>query len=126
MLTRLFEGPIDLQAVLLGLTLTIAAGWLAARVVRRLAAAGLRALVRDTLAASSPLLRGPLRLLGAAAFLLVVGVVLFPAFQIAGLRPTTGVNLRSLGEWTFSHGLHVLLIVIMAYALVDRKSTRLN
>jgi moderate conductance mechanosensitive channel len=118
MLTRLFEGPIDLQAVLLGLTLTIAAGWLAARVVRRLAAAGLRALVRDTLAASSPLLRGPLRLLGAAAFLLVVGVVLFPAFQIAGLRPTTGVNLRSLGEWTFSHGLHVLLIVIMAYALV--------
>jgi moderate conductance mechanosensitive channel len=118
MLTRLFEGPIDLRAVLLGLALTIAAGWLAARVVRRLAAAGLRALVRDTLAASSPLLRGPLRLLGAAAFLLVVGVVLFPAFQIAGLRPTTGVNLRSLGEWTFSHGLHVLLIVIIAYALV--------
>jgi small-conductance mechanosensitive channel len=118
MLRRLFEGPIDRQAVVLALILTIAAGWMAARLVRRLAAAGLRALVRDTLAASSPLLRGPLRLLGGAAFMLVVAVLLFPAFDIAGLRPTTGVNLRRLGEWTFSHGLHVLLIVILAYAFV--------
>jgi moderate conductance mechanosensitive channel len=118
MLRRLFQGPIDPQAVLIALILTIAAGWLAARLVRRLAAAGLRAVVRDTLAASSPLLRGPLRLLGGAAFLLVVAVLLFPAFQIAELRPTTGVNLRSLGEWTFSHGLRVLLIVILAYAFV--------
>jgi small conductance mechanosensitive channel len=118
MLTRLFEGPIDRQAVLLALALTLAAGWLAARLVRGLAAAGLRALVRDRLGVSNPLLRRPLRLLGAAAFLLVVGVLLFPAFQIAGLRPTTGVDLRAIGNWTFSHGLNVLLIVIMAYALV--------
>jgi moderate conductance mechanosensitive channel len=118
MLRRLFQGPIDPQAVLLALVPTIVAGWMAARVVRRLAAAGLRAVVRDTLTASSPLLRGPLRLLGSAAFLLVVAVLLFPAFQIAGLRPTTGVNLRTLGEWTFSHGLHVLLIIILAYASV--------
>ncbi len=118
MLTRLFEGTIDRQSVLIGLALTIVAGWLAARLVRSLAAAWLRAVVRDKLGASSPHLRGPLRLVGAAVFLLVVGVLLFPAFQLAGLRPKIGVDLRSLGEWTFSHGMNVFLIVILAYAFM--------
>src|SRR5688500_3638714 len=118
MFTRLFEGPIDRQDVLLALALTIALGWIAARVVHRVVAAGLRVVVRDRLAAATPLRRGPRRVLYAAAFLLVVGIVLFPALQIVGLRPRTGVNLRTLGDWTFSHGLNVLLILILAYALL--------
>ena len=119
MLTRLFEGSIDRQAVLIALALTLLIGWIVAQIVRRLAAAGLRAVVRDRLGASSPLLRKPLRLLAVAVFLLVVGVLLFPAFRIAGLHPKlgVGVSLRSLSEWTFSHGLNVLLIAILAYAL---------
>jgi small-conductance mechanosensitive channel len=118
MLTRLFEGSIDRQSVLLALALTIAIGWLAARLVRGLAAAALRVVARDRFAESHPLLRGPLRLLAVAAFLLVVAILLFPAFQIVGLRPRTGLNLRMLGDWTFSHGLNVLLIVILAYAVM--------
>ena len=118
MLTRLFEGPIDQQAVLLAVALTIVVAWIAARLVRRLAAAGLHALGRDTLAASSPLVRGPLRLLSGATFLLVFGVLLFPAFQMAGLHPRTGIALRSLADWMFDPGLQVLLIVILAYAFV--------
>ena len=96
MLTRLFEGPIDQQAVLLAVALTIVVAWIAARLVRRLAGAGLHALGRDSLAASGTHVRGPLRLLGGGTFLLVFGVLLFPAFQIAGLRPRTGIALRSL------------------------------
>ena len=118
MLTRLFEGPIDQQAVLLAVALTIVVAWIAARLVRRLAGAGLHALGRDSPAASGAHVRGPLRLLGGATFLLVFGVLLFPAFQIAGLRPRTGIALRSLAEWMFGRGLHVLLIVILAYAFV--------
>jgi moderate conductance mechanosensitive channel len=118
MLTRLFEGPIDQQAVLLAVALTIVVAWIAARLVRRLAGAGLHALGRDSPAASGQHVRGPLRLLGGATFLLVFGVLLFPAFQIAGLRPRTGIALRSLAEWMFGRGLHVILIVILAYAFV--------
>src|SRR6476659_8108089 len=118
MLRRLFEGPIDVWAVLLALVPTIVAGWIAARAVRRLAAAWLRAVVRDTLTASSPHVRGPLRLFGAAAFLLVVAILLFPAFEMAGLRPRTGLHLRPLATWTFGPGLRVVLIIVLAYALV--------
>jgi small conductance mechanosensitive channel len=117
-MTGLFEGPIDGRALLLGIVLTILAAWLAARAVRRLATAGLRALVRDTLATSSPLVKRPLRLIGAAAFLLVAAILLFPAFEIAGLQPRTGIALGSLAQWTFGPGLKVVLIVIIAYALV--------
>jgi len=115
---RLFEGPIDIGAVLLALVPTVLAGYLAARTTRRLAAAGLRALVRDTLSHTSPLVLAPLRLVAAAAFIFVVAIVLFPAFEIVGLRPRSGIHLRQLAAWSFSSGLRVVLIVILAYALL--------
>ncbi len=118
MWTRLFEGPISPEAVLLALVPTLVAAWIASRVARRLAGAGLRAMVRDTMSASSPHVRGPLRIVAAAAFILVVGILLFPAFEMAGLRPRTGVHLRTLSAWTFGSGLRIVLIILIAYALV--------
>jgi small-conductance mechanosensitive channel len=115
---RLFEGPEDWQSVLLALLPTLAIAWLAAYLARRLATASLRGLVRDTIVPSSALVRGPLRLVGAAAFVLTIGILLFPAFELFGLRPKTGVHLRTLAAWTFASGLRVLLIVLLAYALV--------
>jgi moderate conductance mechanosensitive channel len=115
---RLFEGPIDVGALLLALVPTVVAGYLAARLARRLAAAGLRALVRDTLSHTSPLVLGPLRLVASAAFIFVVAIVLFPAFEVVGLRPRSGIHLRQLAAWSFSSGLRVVLIVILAYALL--------
>lgn len=122
MLGWMFDGPIDWRPVLIASVVTLVVGWLAARAARRLAAAGLRSVVRDTLAFSSPLIRGPLRLIGAAAFLLVVTILLFPAFEIASLRPRTGVRLRSLATWGFGPGLHVVFIVLLAYVLVQMTS----
>jgi moderate conductance mechanosensitive channel len=119
MLRRLFEGPIEVRALLLAIVPTMAAAWLAARLVRRMTAAWLRNLVRDgSLAVSSPQVRGPLRLVGGAAFVLVLAVLLFPAFEMAGLRPRFGVHLRTLATWTFASGLRVVLIVVLAYAFV--------
>jgi len=118
MLTRLFEGSVDRQSVLLALALTVVVAWIAALLVQRLAGAGLHALGRDRLAESATHFHGPVRLLGSGTFLLVFGVLLFPAFQIVGLHPRTGIDLRSLAEWMFDRGLHVLLIVILAYAFV--------
>jgi len=128
MLTRLFEGSVDRQSVLLALGLTIVVAWIAALFVQRLAGAGLHALGRDRLAESATHFHGPVRLLGSGTFLLVFGVLLFPAFQIVGLHPRTGIDLRSLAEWMFDrlptlahgfwvcikpllHGLEQLLVI---------------
>jgi len=119
MLRRLFDGTVDPRAILYALLPTLAVAWLAATLVRRLAAAWLRSLVRDaTLALSSPHVRGPLRLMGGAAFLFVVAILIVPAFEMAGLRPRGGVHLRTLENWTFASGLRIVLIVVLAYALV--------
>lgn len=124
MLARLFNEPFALQTISLALVTVTAAAWLASRVARRLAARGLRALLRDTLAPSSPAVRGPLRLLGFAVFVLTFGLLIGPILEIAGLRPRTGIHLRTLAEWTFGAGLRVILIAALAYALI-RASTLL-
>lgn len=122
MLARLLQGPFDSRTVLLALIPAIAAAWLVARLVRRLASRGLQALLGDTLAPSSPAVRGPLRLLGLAAFVLALALLIVPIFELAGLRPRTGVHLRTVAEWTFGAGLRVLLIAALAYALIRASS----
>ena len=118
MWTRLFEGPADWQAFALALGATLLVASLAARLARRLAAAALRKMLRDTLVQSSPLVRRPLRLIAIAAFVLVTGLLLFPAFEIAGLRPRTGIHLKQIAAWSFGSGLRVTLIAFIAYALI--------
>ena len=63
-------------------------------------------------------MRGPLRLLGAAVFLLVSALVLVPAFELAGLHPHTGVHLETVGIWVFGAGIRVTVITLLAYASV--------
>jgi len=115
---RVFDAPVQWQTLLLALIPALLIAWLAARLVRRIAMRALRVMVRDTIAPSSPLVRGPLRLLGGATFLLVFGLVIAPVLEIAGLRPRTGVHLRPLATWIFESGLRILLIAALAYALV--------
>ncbi len=67
---------------------------------------------------SSPLVRGPLRLLGAAVFVLIAALVLVPAFELAGLHPRGGVHLSSLPTWALGDGLRVIVIALLAYASV--------
>lgn len=120
MLTRLFEGQVEPRTFLLAFFLTLAAAWLAGRFVRRTAASWLRTLTGDTaLLLSSPNVRALLRLVGGAAFLMVFGILLFPAFEMAGLRPKAGLHLRTLASGaTFESGLRILLITVLAYTLV--------
>jgi small conductance mechanosensitive channel len=117
-LSRLFEGPVDSQALALAVVATLVIAWLAARVARRLTATALHALVRDTVLSSSPQVSRLLRLVGAGAFVLAVSVVLVPALDLAGLHPRRGVHLGTLADWAFDSGRKILLIAILAYALV--------
>ena len=116
---RLFLDPRpDWQLVALVVAPTALLAWLAARLARRAATAAIRHLVRDTVAVGSPLVRAPLRLIGFATFALVFAVLIFPAFELAGLRPRAGVHLRTLSTWAFESGLKVLLIGAIAFAVI--------
>ena len=115
---RFFSGPVEPQALFIAVAATVLAAWIASRLARRLASAGLRAVLRDTVSTASPHVRAPLRIISATAFILALAVLLFPALEMAGLKPRTGVQLRVLSDWTFDAGLKILLIVLLAYALV--------
>ena len=117
-LERAFERPADWHTLLLGLIPAIAVAWIVARLVRRLALRGIRVLLGDTVATASPAIRRPLRMIWAAAFLLVLALVIVPIMELTGLRPRTGVRLRTLADWAFSHGLRVVLISVLAYAVI--------
>jgi moderate conductance mechanosensitive channel len=121
MLWRRFFSPVDPENWQLALAVIIPTAvfaLVAARLATRAAARLIQSLLRDSLATSSPLVRGPLRLIGLATFLLVFFVLLFPAFELAGLHPRAGLHLRTLGAWTFDSGLRALLIVAVAYATI--------
>jgi small conductance mechanosensitive channel len=75
-------------------------------------------MLRDSISSSSPLVRAPLRLIGVVTFSLLFGVLVFPAFESAGLEPRAGLPLVSLKAWMFGSGLRVLLIAAVAFALV--------
>ena len=118
MLNRLLSGPVDWNALLVATVPTVLFALLLAVLVKRSAARILRAALGDHLATSSPLVRAPLRLIAIATFVLITSLLLFPAFELAGLQPHTGVPLATLKTWAFDSGLRVVLIAVFAYALV--------
>lgn len=115
---RLFLGPVNWQLVFAAVVPTAVVAWLGARAAQRVGAETMRRLLRDAIATTSPIVQGPLRLIGFVVFLLLFSVLLFPAFELAGLRPRAGLQLRTLSNWAFDSGLRVLLIAAVAFAVV--------
>jgi small conductance mechanosensitive channel len=115
---RLFDGPVEWQLVAAAMVPTLILAWIAARLAKRMVARALRGALQGTLVESSPLVRGPLRLIGIATSVMIAGVLLFPAFEVVGLKPRTGVHLQSIASWMFASGLRVILISVLAYALI--------
>jgi small conductance mechanosensitive channel len=118
MLSRLFVNDVDWQAVLLALVPTLIIAWLAARYARRFAKSALERFVGETLAPTSPLIRTPLRLVFIATFVLLSGLLLFPALSLTGLRPRVGTTAYDASAWLVGPGLRILVIVCVAYVIV--------
>lgn len=97
---------------------TALVAWIASRAASRVALRGIQHVLRDSLAPSSPLVRAPLRLISLATFALVLAVLLFPAFEMAGLHPRAGFHLGNLSTWAFDSGLKVLLVGALAFAVI--------
>jgi small conductance mechanosensitive channel len=118
MWSRLFTGSPDWHVLVAAIIPTILVAWLAGRYARRAIARIMHKLLSDTVATTSPYVRAPLRVVGFAAFVLVFAALIFPAFELAGLRPRAGLRLRALNNWTFDSGLKILLIAAVGFALI--------
>jgi small conductance mechanosensitive channel len=117
-LKELFYGNVAWQQIAMAVVPTFTIAWLASLLAGRLARRALVGILGDHLEPRSPLVAGPIRLVRIAVFLLVVALLIFPAFEMSGLRTRTGVELRTLLTWTFESGLKIALIVLFAYALI--------
>jgi small-conductance mechanosensitive channel len=115
---RVFHGQADWRYVVAALAVVSAVSWIGSRLARRITAKGMTGVIGDSLLSSSPLVRGPLRLVSGAAFLLIFAVLIFPAFELIGLEPRTGVHLSELSSWSYGKGLPLLATIVICYALV--------
>ena len=113
----LFTDVVDWRLAAFIVVPTLIVAWLFSRLAKAAAGVALRQVLGD-LATSSPLVRAPLRLIGFSTFVLVFAVLIFPAFQVAGLHPRAGVRLHALSTWAFNSGLRVLLIAAVAFAII--------
>ena len=115
---RAFDAPPDWQAFAFALIPAILLAWLASRLVRRLARRAVHAIIGEAVAHASPLVRDPLRLIAAVTFVLAFALTIVPFLELAGLRPRTGIRLRTVTMWGFASGLRILLLAALAYALI--------
>ena len=74
---------------------------------------------RDAAAESSPARAGPAATpRDRRCSVSFAALFLFPAFELAGLHPTTGISPSAISAWSSGPGLRVLLIALLAYASV--------
>jgi small conductance mechanosensitive channel len=118
MWVRLFVQPADWRLAILTLAPVLVLAVATAYLARALMTRAMRGVLGETISVRSPLIRAPLRLIGLAVFALTFGVLLFPAFEVVGLRPRAGLHLRTLSTWAFDSGLRVLLVAAVAYAII--------
>ncbi|HET7217443.1 MAG TPA: mechanosensitive ion channel domain-containing protein [Vicinamibacterales bacterium] len=109
-----FEWRAILTALIPALVLAATVAYFAKRAVERL----LKVVLGDHLALSSPAVRGPLRFIALAAFILLASLLVPPAFELVGLNLRTGISLESLRKWGFDNGLIVLFVIVLAYLSV--------
>jgi small conductance mechanosensitive channel len=118
MWNQFFAAPVNWQAFFLAAIPVFVVSLVIAHAVRVFATRLLRAALDHSLAESSPIVRAPLRLLGVATFLLLFGLLIFPAFELAGLQPRTGLAVGALQGWLLGSGLRLVLIVLFSVVLI--------
>ena len=109
-----FEWRAVLAALIPSLAIAVAVAYAARRAAEKM----LKGALGDQLTVSSPAVKGPLRFIAAAAFVLTALLLVPPAFELAGMQPRTGIPIADLIKWGFDHGLIVLSAIVLAYVLI--------
>ena len=60
----------------------------------------------------------PIRLLRFAVVVLMVGVLTFPALEMAGVQTFVGMHPHALATWFFESGLRIGFIVLLGYSII--------
>jgi small conductance mechanosensitive channel len=114
----LIDGSADRRLVLAAVLPVLLLAWVGARFARQITARAIRGAVGDVVSDASPLVRGPLRLVSSATFLLIFAVLLIPALEMVGFHPQAGVHVGELSKWSYQKGLPLLATVVLCYALI--------
>ena len=127
MFSGLFEGPVDWFSLVLALAAIVAIAAVVAETAAHFVRTTLFSLFEDgrTISTQSgqphapgTVARRPAQIVRAIVFLLMAAVLFRPALNVAGLRPTVGVDSRALSSWLFDSGLRIGLIIVFAYVLL--------
>jgi small conductance mechanosensitive channel len=117
---RQMLGSSDWSLVFLVIGGALGLAYVLAAILARLSRASLLFLFDGDRAgqAANLIVERPTRIVRAVAFVLVVAVLARPALNLAGLRPTIGVETRALTAWLFDSGLRIVLLAIVTYLLI--------
>lgn len=118
MLTRLLGNEANLTLAATAVAVVLALAWLVAHLVARVARTVFLAVAGQGQEVSfrAPIVRRPVRVVWAVTFLLITATLVLPALEAAGVRVGRGLSLQALVDWLLKSGLHVALIVLLAYA----------
>ncbi len=109
--------PARWPEIALALALVVAASYLVADVVSRLAQGAFGRLLGPG-GAPIPFVRQPVRVLRITVFLLLMAVLSLPAMKMAGLRVAVGRTPEAVVEWALESGVRIALIALVAYLVV--------
>ena len=112
---------IDWQNVAIAIGFSIVVAFLVAQVVARLVRFTLAKITAqdEPTAFASPIVRRPIRIARAGAFVLTMLVVAPPALEAAGVSLTYGLQLETVSLWFFESGLRIGLIAVLAYFTIQ-------
>jgi small conductance mechanosensitive channel len=113
-------GTSDWTVVVLALAAAVGVAYVVAAIMARLAYGSLLYVFGEerTSHLVDVVVRRPARIVRAVIFGLVIAVLVRPFLNLAGLRPTIGVESRALTAWLFDSGLRIVLIAVFTYILL--------
>jgi len=118
-MNNVFVGYPAWAAVMIAMACVFVLAYVGAELMSRAARNASQALLGDRLTGfQATTLLKPMRLVRFAVFLLLVGVLTFPALEIAGVGTFVGMHPHALAAWFFESGLRIGFILLLAYAII--------
>ncbi|MGQ0732875.1 MAG: mechanosensitive ion channel family protein [Acidobacteriota bacterium] len=112
-----FALPDNALEITLALALVATLAAAAALAVGRAARDLLMSQMPATSSVGVPLGRATVRLVRLVTFLIAFLVLLFPALDLAGVEPPTGLQAQGAVQWAAGNGLRIVIIVLLAFAV---------
>jgi small conductance mechanosensitive channel len=102
------------------LVASLAVAYVVAELAARLARTALLGMLRGEQGAGffGPIVRRPIRIVRATVFLAVLGALILPALEMAGVEVAVGLTPAALRAWLFGSGLRLVLIGMLTYLLI--------